>query len=272
MARVPPGTALRQIHCLFNEGTVAGLSDAQLLERFASRRDGVAFEAMVHRHGPMVLAVCRGILKDPNDAQDAFQATFLVLVRKAGSLWAVKGSLGSWLYRVAHRIAIQANAGAARRREVERRAGEMADPSSADRGAGSDILPALHEEIGRLPEKYRSPIVLCHLEQMTHEEAARHLGWTVGMVRGRVAKARELLRARLSRRGVALSGGLLATVLSEQATLAAVPKAWIDATVGAAVAIAGGQTVAAGTVSAAAVAWCERVMSGYCPDCCENML
>src|SRR5690349_19730026 len=93
MARVPPGNALRQIHCLFNEGTVAGLSDAQLLERFASRRDGAAFEALVHRHGPMVLAVCRGILKDPNDVQDAFQATFLVLVRKAGSLWAVNGSL-----------------------------------------------------------------------------------------------------------------------------------------------------------------------------------
>src|SRR5579883_1938690 len=124
MARMPPGTALRQIHLLFNEGTVAGLSDAQLLERFASRRDGVAFEALVQRHGPMVLAVCRGVLKDPNDAQDAFQATFLVLVRKAGTLWAVKGSLGSWLYRVAQRIAIQANADAARRREVERRAGE----------------------------------------------------------------------------------------------------------------------------------------------------
>src|SRR5262249_22662674 len=154
-------------------------------------------------------------------------------------------------------------AGAARRREAERRAGEMANPSSVDRGARSDILPALHEEIGRLPEKDRSPIVLCHLEQMTHEGAARHLGWTVGVVRGRVAKARELLRSRVSRRGVALSGGVLATVLSEQAVLAAVPKAWIDATVGAAVAIAAGQTVAAGTVSAAAVAWSERVVRGW---------
>ena len=210
----------------------------------------------------MVLSVCRGVLADPNDAQDAFQATFLVLVRKARSIRA-GASLGSWLYRVAFNMSIQINSEAARRQRVEKRAGEMATPMKKDDARGEDLVPALYEEVSRLPEKYRLPVVLCHLEEMTHAQAARQLGWTEGTVRGRVARAREVLRRRLARRGLALSAAAVASALSERsasATSAAVPAAWIDGTVKAAVAIAAGQAIAAGVVSAPAVVFSELMV------------
>ena len=153
-----PGAALRQINRLLADGAVTGFSDAQLLERFVSGHDAAAFEALVARHGPMVLSVCRGILKDPNDAEDAFQATFLILVKKSGTF---RGhvALGPWLYQVAHRVAIRANAAAARRRECERQAGQMAAASSTSTPSAPDEqLQALHEEIARLPEKFRRAV------------------------------------------------------------------------------------------------------------------
>jgi RNA polymerase sigma factor (sigma-70 family) len=258
MASMRLGPALRQIQRLLGDGTVVGVSDVELWERFATQGDSLAFEALVERHGPMVLAVCRGVLNDSNDAEDIFQATFLVLLRKASKMWAVKGSLGSWLYRVALRMAIHANADGARRSSVERRAREMVKPQSGYEDFGDDVLQTLHEEIGRLPDKYRAPIVLCHLEQLTHAEAARQLGWTVDTVRGRVAKARELLRVRLTRRGLALSGGVLVALFSEQAALAVVPRAWIDVTACTATKLASG--CAAGVVSATAIAFSERML------------
>jgi len=241
MPKPQRGPVLRQIDLLFNEGTFTGYSDAQLLERFATNRDQAAFEALVHRHGPMVLAVCRGVLKCPHDSQDAFQATFLVLVRRARSLWVINGSLESWLYRVAYRIAIKSNADATRRRLIEKQATKM-ENASADESPEEVLIPALHEEINHLPEKYRAPIVLCHLERLTHAEAARQLDWTEGMVRGRVARGRELLGKRLTRRGLTLSGAGLVSLLSRQTASAAVPKMWIDTTIAAAVAIASGRT------------------------------
>src|SRR5436190_21023082 len=145
------GSALRQITRLFSGGTAAGLSDAQLLDRFVAHRDAAALEFIVARHGPMVLSVCRGILKDPNDAEDAFQATFLILVKKSG-IFRGHVALGPWLYQVAHRVAIRANAAAARRRACERRAGQMAATTSPSGPSASDEqLQALHEEIARLP-------------------------------------------------------------------------------------------------------------------------
>ncbi|MHC5540565.1 RNA polymerase sigma factor, partial [Singulisphaera rosea] len=167
--------ALGQVHRLFGEGTTAGLTDAQLLERFASVGDGASFEALVTRHGRMVLAVCRDILKDPHDAEDAFQATFLVLVKKAGTLW-LRGSLSSWLYCVAYRVALQANKATARRRASEWRRGLEMNPGSERPGPWHDLLPALHEEIDRLPEKFRAPVVLCEFEGLTRDEAAEQLG------------------------------------------------------------------------------------------------
>ena len=167
---------LRHIHRLWDLGTFAGLTDAQLLERFAARHeDGAepAFEALVERHGPMVFRVCRGVLRDEHAAEDAFQATFLVLARKARSLW-VKDSLGSWLHGVAHRVASRARSDAARRHRHEQRLAEGRGPAwevIPDRPR-SDAAAILSEEIARLPEKYRAPIVLCYLEALSYEAAA----------------------------------------------------------------------------------------------------
>src|SRR5271155_3867480 len=151
------GNALRQLNRLFADGVVAGLSDAQLLERFLAQGDAGAFEALVGRHGPMVLSVCRAILRDPHDAEDAFQSTFLVLVKNGGAIRG-RDALAGWLHRVAHRVANQANVAPARRRRLERQVGEMAVATSTNGPAASDeLLPALHEEITRLPDKYRLP-------------------------------------------------------------------------------------------------------------------
>src|SRR5262249_16352262 len=145
---------------LFVEGTLSGLPDDQLLDRFLALRDGAAFEALLARHGPMVLSVCRAVLRNPSDAEDAFQATFLILVKKAATLRG-RANLGGWLHLVAYRVAIQANAAAARRRVQERRAGEMSTMiPSHDPVIPDELLPALHEEIARLPEKIRLAVVL----------------------------------------------------------------------------------------------------------------
>ncbi len=244
------GAALRQINRLFADGVIAGLSDAQLLERFLSHGDAVAFEALVGRHGPMVLSVCRAILRDPHDAEDAFQATFLVLV-KTGVTIRGRDALAGWLHRVAHRVANQANVAAARRRRLERQVGQMAVATSTNGPAASDeLLPALHEEIARLPEKYRLAVVHCDLEGMTQAQAAGQLHWSRRTLQHRLAEGRARLRRRLARRGLAPDGAALGAVLLREAR-AAVPAAWREATVRAAVATVN-PTVTVGAVSAAA--------------------
>lgn len=203
--------ALGTIRVLFDEGTYTGLSDARLLERFVGG-DESAFAALVDRHGPMVQNVGESVLKDPNSAADAFQATFVLLFRKAGS---IRGgdALGAWLHRVAYRTALQVRTAAARRRQVEETAG-LARTIEAQ--AHDDRNAALHEEIERLPERFRQPVVLCYLEGMTRDQAANRLRCTEGTIRGRLAKGRELLRARLQRRGIALAfPGLLRAGLSQ---------------------------------------------------------
>ncbi len=197
---------LRHIHRLWDLGTFAGLTDAQLLERFAARHeDGAepAFEALVERHGPMVFRVCRGVLRDEHAAEDAFQATFLVLARKARSLW-VKDSLGSWLHGVAHRVASRRGPTRPDAAGTSMRLAEARGPAwevIPDRPR-SDAAAILSEEIARLPEKYRAPIVLCYLEALSYEAAAGRLGVSGDAIRGRLARARERLRVRLIRRGV----------------------------------------------------------------------
>jgi RNA polymerase sigma factor (sigma-70 family) len=251
MAITQTGTILRQIDQLFGVGTVAGLSDAQLLGRFRAQRDEAAFVALVTRHGPMVLAVCRGVLREEHAAEDAFQATFLILVRKAGVLW-VGDSLGGWLHRVAHRVALQARADAARRRLREKRAGEAAALKQVQEEPQDDALRAfLHAEIARLPDRLRLPVVLCDLEGMTRDHAAARLGWSEGTVRGRLARARELLRQRLTRRGAVIPAGALAATLGREAIAAPVSDPLLTATIRA----AAGQ----GT-TAVAVALAARVM------------
>ncbi len=211
MSNMTRSAVLRPINRLFNEGTLVGSSDAELLERFVARRDERAFEALVSRHGGSVQAVCRDILRDPHDAEDAFQATFLILARKAGSLW-VGNSLAAWLHRVARRVAVEASRQKARRRAVEK-TGLDIEPAWKDASTPWGTLPqALHEEIDQLPERYRAPIILCDLEELTRDQAAQQLGLPPGTVAGRLARARDLLRQRLIRRGHAEGGGLMAII------------------------------------------------------------
>jgi RNA polymerase sigma factor (sigma-70 family) len=207
---------------LFERGTVAGHSDWQLLDRFVGQGDERAFEALVSRHGPMVLGICRRLLGHSPEAEDAFQATFLVLLKKARAL-GPGDAIAAWLHGVAVRVAKRARADAARRgrRETPGLAVEALCPEPAERDP--ELRHILDEEIHHLPFKYRAPIVLCYLEDQTHEEAARQLQWPVGTVKGRLARARKLLESRLTRRGVACSAGLLAAASpsSSQASVSA---------------------------------------------------
>ena len=229
MTSLRHGAVSRPIYYLLQEGCLANLSDAQLLERYIAHRDGTAFEALVVRHGRSVQAVCRGILRDPHDAEDAFQATFLILARKAGSLRVVD-SLAAWLHRVARRVAVEANRRKARRRAVEATGLDL-DAVAEEASAPREMLTQfLHEEIDRLPEKYRAPIILCDLEELTRDEAACRLGWPPGTVAGRLARGRVLLRDRLARRGYVGVGGLLGR--SRRFATGGVPAPWIAKAVG----------------------------------------
>jgi RNA polymerase sigma factor (sigma-70 family) len=205
------GTAGRPLEILWTSGTLTGLNDAQLPIRFTGARDATsesAFRELVHRHGPMVLGVCRQIVREPHGAEDAFQTTFLVLVRKARSV-RVQGSLAPWLYGVAHRTARRARAISSRYRPADAERLEALESSSGE-VYHIDLRPLLLEELDRLPGKYREPIVLCHLEGKTHEEAAWLLQWPVGTVSGRLSRGRQLLKSRLERRGLAVPSTILA--------------------------------------------------------------
>src|SRR5262249_31539329 len=169
------------LHRLLTVSLAGSATDRQLLEDFLARRDPAAFAALVRRHERMVLGVCQRVLNNVHDAEDAFQATFLILVRKARSI-AKREAVGSWLYGVAHRVALRARADAARRRKHERQARECVTERHARDDTGHDTRPILDDEINRLPEKYRQPIVLCYFEGKTYEEAARLLGWPAGTV------------------------------------------------------------------------------------------
>lgn len=252
MAIQQNGGGLPALRTLFSVGTLVGLTDRQLLERFTNRRGEVAesaFAALVDRHGPLVLSVCRARLRDEHESLDAFQATFLVLMHKAGSLW-VRDSLAPWLHAVAFRVASRARSSAARRRGHERQFAERAAvcPDGDEVGDGADLRLVLHEEIHRLPERFRIPVVLCDLEGRTHQQAAEQLGWPIGTVKSRQARGRERLRHRLVRRGVTPTVGLGA-VLASQSARAAVPVSMANSTVQIASRLATG-AAGAGAVSA----------------------
>jgi RNA polymerase sigma factor (sigma-70 family) len=222
----------------------ADVGDGDLLGRFIERRDEAALAALVKRHGPMVWGVCRRLLNH-QDAEDVFQATFIVLIRKAASV-VPREMVGNWLYGVAHLAALQARRTIARRRVREVQVTEMPDTTAAQNDQGPDAL--LDWELSRLPDRYRVTIILCDLEGKTRKEAARHLGLPEGTVGSRLARARAMLAKRLTQRGVAFSGGTLAAALSQRA----VPAAVISSTIKAASHCAAGQ--AALTVNVAALA------------------
>jgi RNA polymerase sigma factor (sigma-70 family) len=213
---------LRHIRRVAVLGASGDLTDDCLLHRFVTHGDEAAFEALVRRHGPTVLAVCRRILKDLHDADDAFQATFLVLVRRASAI-EKQPSLASWLHGVALRTALKARAGLANQRKHERRIVRMAAVDEGSEVARRELREVLDDEIQRLPEPYRTLVVLCYLEGKSYAQAADRLGCSRGTVSTRLTNARSLLRQRLLRRGLSLSVSALGTMLAEQAAVAAVP-------------------------------------------------
>ncbi|QEH36770.1 ECF RNA polymerase sigma factor SigW [Aquisphaera giovannonii] len=233
MASAERSELLTQIERLYQGGTSAYESDGQLLDRYLSRGDESAFESIVERHGPLVLSLCRRFLRDRGEVEDAFQATFLVLARKASSI-RNRPALSSWLYGVAYKVATRARGEALRRREREATGLDFDPEAPAPASAGPDeIAPAIDQELSRLPEKFRAPIVLCYLKEQTHDQAAAELRWPVGTVRSRLARGRALLRDRLARRGCSPVAGLIGApaVRSVGRFLAPVPAPLVTSTV-----------------------------------------
>jgi RNA polymerase sigma-70 factor (ECF subfamily) len=234
-------TVPRSLRLLFHGGSLTGLTDGQLLERFAVREvetADAAFAALIDRHGSMVLRTCLAVLRDEHAAHDAFQNTFLVLMRKAGSLW-VQDSLGPWLHRVAYHAAARVRRASARRRGAEQKAAERR-PERTEGRTWDDLGTVIHQEIERLPERYRIPVVLCDLEERPYEEAAWHLGCPVGTVKSRLARGREHLKRRLERRGLADPAAVLVPGLPPADMGAAVPASLVRDTIHLAIAGAAG--------------------------------
>jgi RNA polymerase sigma factor (sigma-70 family) len=259
MATSPMTEVMHHIRKTVLLGDDLGLTDGQLLTDFISRGDEAAFAALVRRHGPMVWGVCRRLLRNTHDAEDAFQATFLVLVRKAASI-ASRQLVANWLHGVAHVTAMKARATAARRKNRETQVREMPEPAVLEKDLSWDLQPLLDEELNRLPDKYRAVIILCDLEGMTRKETARQLGCPEGTVAGHLARARVMLAKRLTQRHVALSGGALAALLSQQTTKAALPTSLVSSTIKAAGSFAGAQWAAKEVISARIAALAEGVL------------
>jgi RNA polymerase sigma factor (sigma-70 family) len=253
MARQPYGIVQQQIERLLQRGSLAGLSEWQLLERYATERDELAFEALVARHGPMVLGVCRRVLHHAQAAEDAFQATFLVLMRKAPSLDRRK-PLGNWLCTVAYRLALRIRANEARRLKREAHAARGRPATESRATTPSDQAVVLEEELQRLPERHRLPLVLCYLEGRTSEQAAEVLGCPRGSISARLAQARERLRAGLARRGHVVPAAGIASLLTSAGAEAGVPERLITDTVRTALWFSSEQAGVAGVVSTQAVA------------------
>jgi RNA polymerase sigma factor (sigma-70 family) len=254
MTAVHLSQVVRQLRGVLATRENAGLTEADLWERYVRERDEAAFEMLVRRHGTMVLGVCRRILRNEQDAEDAFQATFLVLVRRAASLRSPR-SLANWLHGVARRTALEARRAAAKRRAKE--AAVLPRMMMPD-DPWDDLRPALDQELGRLAEKYRIAVVLCDLEGKTRKEVARQLGWAEGTVASRLARGRSLLAKRLARRGFA--GALVAAALAEGAALAGVPSALVVSTVTAASFSAAREAAAKGVLSGTVATLTEGVL------------
>jgi RNA polymerase sigma factor (sigma-70 family) len=256
----PANSVLQFIRKVAASGMANTLTDEQLLRGFLQGQDETAFAVLVRRHGPMVLAACRRVLDNGSDAEDAFQATFLVFVRKAGSI-AKPELLGNWLYGVAYRTALRVRADASRRRALERQLATRLVPEPSPENGPNELHEALDEEINRLPAKYRVPVVMCYMEGRTIPEAARKLGCPEGTVGTRLARARQRLRARLVGRGLALSGAALAAVLAPSDLAAAVPPPLADATVRAALVFAAGKAAPAGAISPPVASLAQRMLN-----------
>jgi RNA polymerase sigma factor (sigma-70 family) len=213
---------LRQVRTVVEACDAERLTDRELLRRFSERRDEAAFAALVRRHGPMVLGVCRRVLHDVNDAEDAFQAAFFTLARKADTRnW--QESVGPWVYLVAVRVARKLRSAAQRRALYESRAAAQPLIDPLERVSGRDLCVVVDEEISRLPEDLRAPLILCCLEGMARDEAARRLGWSLAMLKRRLGRGRERLRKQLAKRGIVPPAAFAGMLVAEGATQAMVP-------------------------------------------------
>lgn len=257
----PLQNVMNHLRALVRPRPAEGLTDAHHLERFLAERDETAFAAMVRAHGPMVRGVCRRILgHDAADADDVFQAVFLLLARKGGSIRR-REALGSWLYGAALRLACKMRLSNARRQAREKQALNRSCSDPLEDLAWRELRPILDEELDRLPDKYRAAVVLCYLEGKTNEQAARELGCPAGTIKTRLAYARDLLRARLTSRGLALSSAALGTLLTPEVLTAAVPLAMQTITIQAALEFAAGNTAAASALAGPAAAFTERTIN-----------
>jgi RNA polymerase sigma factor (sigma-70 family) len=241
MATTHPGIVLRRLCNAVTAKEVRTAPDRQLLQRFAHGREEAAFEALVRRHGPLVLGVCRRVLRQEQDAEDVFQATFLVLARKAGSV-GERSSLGTWLYRVAYHMALKARKQTAARQKREQRSARPEETDPLAEVTGRELLAVFDEELQALPEGEREALVLCYLQGKTRDEAAREVGCSESTLKRRLERGKERMRLRLSRRGVALPAALLAAGLAQGAK-AAVPAPLTAAAVQAGALVAGGRPV-----------------------------
>src|SRR5262245_15421783 len=259
MARVRSSPILQLIGRIALDQRVRQLSDHDLLQKFYGHGDGdeAAFHALLLRHGPMVLEVCRGVLGSEADAEDAFQATFLILARKASSIRKT-ASVGSWLHGVAYRTALKARARSAARRKFESRA-PVRPVSEPDDLTWREVRQVLHEELAGLAERYRAPLVACYLEGRTQDEAAAQLGVAKTTLKERLERARSMLRVRLVRRGLGPAAVLVATAWPSATTSACLPATLVSSTVKAAGMFAAGQT-AASVVSAKVAALTQGVL------------
>jgi RNA polymerase sigma factor (sigma-70 family) len=260
MPHAPFADFLDSLYRLYPEHDTRG--DGELVERFATLREDAAFTVLVRRHGRMVQGVCQRILGDGHWAEDALQATFVVLARRASSLH-VEGSLATWLYGVAQRVALRAKAQMTVRRDRERKAASMRQRQECDDATWEELRPILDEEVARLAEKYRAPIVLCHFQGKSRKLVAQELGLAEGTVARRLERGRGLLRQQLQKRGITLSAGALCAVLTEKGVGAPLAATVAVNTVSAAVSIVSGKMLAAGCLSAQALALAEEAMGMF---------
>jgi RNA polymerase sigma factor (sigma-70 family) len=259
MATAQMDTVIRHLRRAVLRQDGAGWTDGQLLASFIDHKDEAAFEALVHRHGPMVFGACRRVARNHHDAEDSFQATFLVLARKAPSVQP-RERVANWLHGVALRTAMKAKAMTAKRQGREKQVTEIPEPEASRQHQWRDPQPLLDQELNGLPENYRLPILLCDLEGKTIKEATRQLGWPQGTLAGRLARGRKLLARRLANRGVVVSAGALAAVIWQNAASATLPISLLSSTVKAAAMIAAGQATVAGVAPAKVTILTEGVL------------
>jgi RNA polymerase sigma factor (sigma-70 family) len=259
MQKTPLPTVLQHLRQLMGRTVTPSVTDGELLTRFLARREEAAFTTLMERHGRMVLAVCRRLL-DHHDAEDVFQATFILLIRKAMSIRKHE-SVGSWLHGVAYRLAAKARTQGAQRRHHEKQAADQRDTADSPETDWRELQQILDEELQRLPERYRLPLIHCCLEEQTNEEAASALGVPVGTVKSRLSRGKERLRKRLARRGLTLAGPAFATWLAVNGRASAcLPPLLFQTTTRAAVLLVSGHTLA-GAVSSTVLPLVEGGMS-----------